>query len=94
MDPVDLQLPPPLTPPPPPPPPELKILIYVCIPSLLLRKLVKSRFHDGLILFQFDTIAPNLVPLVSNDLVQLSEWEQMKKGTKIKNRFVRHDLSF
>ena len=47
-----------------------------------------SRFHDGLILFLFDTIAPNLVPSVSNDLVQLSEWEQMKKGTKIKNRFV------
>ena len=45
-------------------------------------------FHDGLILFQFDTIAPNLVPSVSNDLVQLSEWEQMKKGTKIRNRFV------
>ena len=38
-----------------------------------------SHFHDGLILFQFDTIAPNLVPSVSNDLVQLSEWEQMKK---------------
>ena len=34
-----------------------------------------SRFHDGLILFQFDTIAPNLVPSVSNDLVQLREWE-------------------
>ena len=41
-----------------------------------------SRFHDGLILFQFDTIAPNLVPLVSNDLVQLSQREQMKKVPK------------
>ena len=47
-----------------------------------------SRFHDRLIFFQFDTIAPNLVPPVSNYLVQLSEWEQMKKGTKIRNRFV------
>ena len=27
-----------------------------------------SHFHGGLILFQFDTIAPNLVPSVSNDL--------------------------
>ena len=52
------------------------------------RKRLCSRFNDGLLLFQFDTIAPNLVPLVSNDLVQLSEWEQMKRGTKIKNRFV------
>ena len=41
-----------------------------------------SRFHDGLILFQFDTIAPNLVPSVSNYLVQLSEWEQIKKVLK------------
>ena len=41
-------------------------------------KVHNSRFHDGLILFQFDTIAPNLVPSVSNDLVELSEWEQMK----------------
>ena len=41
-----------------------------------------SRFHDGLILFQFDTIAPNLAPSVSNDLIQLSEWEQMKKVPK------------
>ena len=40
------------------------------------------RFHDGLRLFQFDTIAPNLVPSVSNYLIQLSEWEQMKKVPK------------
>ena len=38
-----------------------------------------SRFHDGLILFQFDTIAPNLVPSVSNYLIQPSMCEQMKK---------------
>ena len=55
---------------------------------LLPRLMESSRFHDGLILLQFDTIAPNLVPSVSNDLVQLSEWEQMKKGTKIRNRLV------
>ena len=47
--------------------------------SVICWYLRNSRFHDGLILFQFDTIPPNLVPSVSNDLVQLSEQEQMKK---------------
>ena len=40
---------------------------------------IGQAFHDGLILFQFDTIASNLVPSESNYLVQLSVWEQMKK---------------
>ena len=51
--------------------------LYVCRSSGPRRHI--SRFHDGLILFQFDTIAPNLVPSVSNYLLQLSVWEQMKK---------------
>ena len=52
---------------------------------------ISNRFHDGLILFQFDTIAPNLVPSVSNDLVQMSEWEQMKKVPKSEIDFL-HDV--